>query len=206
VRAVEFVHKLSTDICRFQLRRNALRVLSSSPSSYVAKPRTLTTFTSSTKVPRRSTAAIFQRRWATSEAEAKQEEVETPISEIQPKPEEEVENAIQSDNAAEAPVQAEAQSDVPETQGVVDSAVDAVGDAASNAATTVKETVRSATEFGNSRPVRPAREGASTPKPTIYIGNLFFDVTENDLVKELARFGTITKCRLMRDSRGLSKG
>lgn len=44
------------------------------------------------------------------------------------------------------------------------------------------------------------------PKSTIYIGNLFFDVTENDLIKELARFGTITKCRLIRDSRGLSKG
>jgi RNA recognition motif-containing protein len=44
------------------------------------------------------------------------------------------------------------------------------------------------------------------PKSTIYIGNLFFDVTENDLVKELSRFGTVTKCRLIRDSRGLSKG
>jgi nucleolin len=59
---------------------------------------------------------------------------------------------------------------------------------------------------GGSREARPAREGSSIPKPTIYIGNLFFDVTENDLVKELARFGTITNCRLMRDSRGLSKG
>lgn len=206
MRALEFVYKLSIDICRFQLRRSALRLLSSSPSSYLAKPRTLTTFTSSVRIPRRSTTAVFQRRWATSETEATQEEGETPVSEIQPKPEEEVENAIQSDNAAEAPVQAEAQSDTLKTQSVVDSAVDAVSDAASNAATTVKETVQSATDFGNSRPKRPAREGSSIPKPTIYIGNLFFDVTENDLVKELARFGTITKCRLMRDSRGLSKG
>jgi nucleolin len=160
-------------------------------------------------VPCQSTAAAFQRRWATSEAEAKEETEEVPVSEIQPTPQEEVENAIQSDNAADVPADtsAEAKSAAPEVQSVVDTVVDA----ASNAAETVKETVQNATGFGNqnseySRPMRPAREGASVPKPTIYIGNLFFDVTENDLVKELARFGTITKCRLMRDSRGLSKG
>ncbi|OAG39425.1 hypothetical protein AYO21_06441 [Fonsecaea monophora] len=43
-------------------------------------------------------------------------------------------------------------------------------------------------------------------KPTLYIGNLFFDVTESDLVKEFARFGPVTKCKIVRDSRGLSKG
>jgi RNA recognition motif-containing protein len=43
-------------------------------------------------------------------------------------------------------------------------------------------------------------------KRTLYIGNLFFDVTENDLVKEFARFGTVTKVKIVRDSRGLSKG
>lgn len=207
----ETTHEPSIDICRFQLRRSALRVLSSSPSSYLAKPRTLTTFSCSVRVPRQPTAVAFQRRWATSEAEAKQEE-EAPISEMQPTPQEEVENAIQSDNAAETPVTAkasapsEAQSGAPESQSVVDSVVDSVSDAASNAASTIQETVQSATGFGDSRPRRPAREGSDVPKPTIYIGNLFFDVTENDLVKELARFGTITKCRLMRDSRGLSKG
>lgn len=43
-------------------------------------------------------------------------------------------------------------------------------------------------------------------KPTLYIGNLFFDVTETDLVKEFARFGTVTRCKIVRDTRGLSKG
>ena len=43
-------------------------------------------------------------------------------------------------------------------------------------------------------------------KPTIYVGNLFFDVTETDLVKEFARFGTVSRCKVVRDSRGLSKG
>ncbi|KAL2436353.1 hypothetical protein ABEF95_008866 [Exophiala dermatitidis] len=43
-------------------------------------------------------------------------------------------------------------------------------------------------------------------KPTLYVGNLFFDVTETDLVKEMARFGTVTRCKIVRDTRGLSKG
>jgi nucleolin len=204
---------------RFQLRRSALRVLSSAPSSYIAKPRTFTTLSSSIRVPRQSTALAFQRRWATNEAEAKkEEEKDTPISEIQATPEEEVENAIQSDNAAEFAVDSEIQaseSAAPEGQSAVDSALHSVTEAASNAAETVKETARgtyqSATGFASARSEdsaarRAPREGSLIPKPTIYIGNLFFDVTENDLVKELARFGTITKCRLMRDSRGLSKG
>lgn len=52
---------------------------------------------------------------------------------------------------------------------------------------------------------RPAREPPS-PKPSVYVGNLFFDVTESDLEKEFARFGTIKSVRLIKDVRGLSKG
>lgn len=66
----------------------------------------------------------------------------------------------------------------------------------------------SAAASGRSASSRPAREPqeAPEPKPTVYIGNLFFDVTENDLNKEFSRFGTIQNTRLIRDARGLSKG
>lgn len=175
----------------------------------------MTTITSSIRVSPKSVPASFQRRWATNEAEAKHEEEEAPISKIQPTPQEEVENAIQSDNASESQVQAESsesgttQAEAQDTQGTIDSVVKSATAATSKAAETVKETVQDVYQAatGGSRPDRSAaREGSLIPKPTIYIGNLFFDVTENDLVKELARFGTITNCRLMRDSRGLSKG
>ena len=151
--------------------------------------------------------------------EATHEAAEAPISQIQATPQEEVENAIQSDNASQSPTHAEVQAsgssesgteqaEAQNAQGASDSIVDSVTAAASEAAETVKETVQGVYQAaaGGPRPPRPAREGSLIPKPTIYIGNLFFDVTENDLVKELARFGTIVKCRLMRDSRGLSKG
>ena len=52
---------------------------------------------------------------------------------------------------------------------------------------------------------RPYRE-PPTPRPTVYVGNLFFDVTENDLKKNFEKFGTVTQARLIRDARGLSKG
>lgn len=49
-------------------------------------------------------------------------------------------------------------------------------------------------------------QDGESPKPTVYIGNLFFDITESELVKEFTQFGTIARCKIIRDTRGLSKG
>ena len=193
------------------LRRTALRFLSSPSSSVLSKPRSITTATpSALRIPRQSTQIAFQRRWATNEAEAKKVDENAPISELQPTPQEEVENAINSDNAAESTTSQNSQPPADE-QSAVDSASKPVTETAANAASTVTEaaeSVRSPFAGSEQRQDRGERRTGQIgePKPTIYIGNLFFDVTENDLVKELARFGTIVKCRLMRDSRGLSKG
>ena len=48
----------------------------------------------------------------------------------------------------------------------------------------------------------------STPEysPDLYIGNLFFDVTEDVLRRQFERFGPITSMKLISDHRGLSKG
>jgi nucleolin len=184
------------------LRRTALRFLSSPSSSVLSKPRSITTATPlALRIPRQSTQIAFQRRWATNEAEAKKVDENAPISEVQPTPQEEVENAINSDNAAEPTEHATSQ----------DSASKPATETAANAASAVTEAADSGRPAFTGSEQRQDRGERRTgqigePKPTIYIGNLFFDVTENDLVKELARFGTIVKCRLMRDSRGLSKG
>ncbi|XMA17602.1 hypothetical protein WAI453_010393 [Rhynchosporium graminicola] len=47
---------------------------------------------------------------------------------------------------------------------------------------------------------------APVPSNGVYVGNLLFDVTGADIQKEFAEFGTITKCTLATDARGLSKG
>jgi RNA recognition motif-containing protein len=50
------------------------------------------------------------------------------------------------------------------------------------------------------------RSPPAAPKETIYIGNLFFDVTAEDLKNELQRFGPVASTRIVYDSRGLSRG
>ncbi|RDW84408.1 hypothetical protein BP6252_01998 [Coleophoma cylindrospora] len=44
------------------------------------------------------------------------------------------------------------------------------------------------------------------PGPSIYIGNLLFDVTDADLSREFQKFGEIKKAAVATDARGLSKG
>lgn len=44
------------------------------------------------------------------------------------------------------------------------------------------------------------------PSPSIYVGNLLFDLKEEDLAKEFSSFGPIKSATLALDARGLSKG
>jgi nucleolin len=162
----------------------------------------------------------------------------------EPTPEEQVEDVIHADNAAEqsgtGAVHSEAAAStnaepteesgegvrvgtspslsIPDDESTskINAAAESVKETISNATASVADTARKVTGMGSDAADDEdkkidfvARSSTGTlvePKSTIYIGNLFFDVTENDLVKELTRFGTITKCRLIRDSRGLSKG
>lgn len=170
-----------------------------------------------------------------------------PISELQPTPQEETENAISESNAASTATDAPASSDpeasrfrdnmaaeheshnentaeVTEDSGSMaqeqDSVSNALRSAAAGAGAAMGEQSsgfdrqrRDRADRGDrgdrgdrmDRERERDREPAS-PKPTIHVGNLFFDVTENDLAKEFSRFGEIQNTRLIRDARGLSKG
>lgn len=207
-------------ISRFPLRHAAARLLTSRSVSIAARPRTITTFTSAQiRQPRFIAPLQFQRRWASNEAEAKKEH-DAPISEIQPTPQEEVENAIQSERAAtttdaapstEAPQVAETANatEAPEehTSTAADSEPVQESVDTPRPFRAARDAAASLTEgFSNSGSAqRPYRE-PPTPRATIYVGNLFFDVTENDLQKAFESFGTINESRLIRDARGLSKG
>lgn len=50
------------------------------------------------------------------------------------------------------------------------------------------------------------RNFEATPSPTVYVGNLFFDVTADDLKARMEAFGTPLKVNIVHDARGLSKG
>lgn len=61
---------------------------------------------------------------------------------------------------------------------------------------------------------RPARQTYSATTPsgpngenkTLYVGNLFFEVTEASLAEYFSTYGNIVKTRIVFDARGMSKG
>lgn len=142
---------------------------------------------------------------------------------MQPTPQEEVENAIHEDNSAQSINSSEQTQPAREyaTENTAAPSAEAPVETA-NMTEATEEAIPAAEEpaasrdFSN-RPPRDSRRNESRPfgdrqprnndpKRTVYVGNLFFDVTEDDLSKELSRFGTIKNVRLIRDARGLSKG
>lgn len=81
----------------------------------------------------------------------------------------------------------------------MNSAVQSISNAASATA--------SALGMGQSSEDRQSTRGArNEPATVLYVGNLFFDVSEDALRKEFSRFGPIKSVRIIYDSRGLSKG
>ncbi|KAL9623176.1 MAG: hypothetical protein Q9160_002491 [Pyrenula sp. 1 TL-2023] len=238
----------------FSLRRTAFRLIASPSTVYFTKARPQSTVAPSfLQASKRYHPIKFQQRWASGEAEAKED---APISEVEPTPTEEIENVVQEDAATSAtePVEQNAASfegatsttepedRTPETtenwhstdpattsfeqdparaspeishedKTVAQEAVETVQEKARDAASTVSNAASVAASAASSS-MRPGSETQTIsdystsfdPKPTIYIGNLFFDVTENDLVKAFSQYGKIVRSRLVRDARGLSKG
>lgn len=45
-----------------------------------------------------------------------------------------------------------------------------------------------------------------TPKATVYVGNLFYDITAEDLRTAMERYGIVENCIIIFDQRGISKG
>ena len=45
-----------------------------------------------------------------------------------------------------------------------------------------------------------------SPNTTLYVGNLFFETTEDALKKQFESQGNVVKTRIVYDYRGLSKG
>ncbi|OQE13310.1 hypothetical protein PENFLA_c050G08509 [Penicillium flavigenum] len=53
---------------------------------------------------------------------------------------------------------------------------------------------------------RPFLSEGPIPKTTLYVGNLFFDVTAEDLRKHFEKYGAVENALIVHDARGLSKG
>ncbi|EXJ78359.1 hypothetical protein A1O3_09520 [Capronia epimyces CBS 606.96] len=193
----------------FALRRCASRLLTSQPASLVSPSRTyISVSNTSARIISKSLTPQPQpqppRRWASTESD---KESKTPVI---------AESANLTEATEETLPAAETNEKLAaEPRDVPKDSPPAIAETA-NATEATEETLPAA-EIGeglaaSSSPTQAASgapagwNGLFERKPTLYIGNLFFDVTETDLVKEFARFGTVTSCKIVRDPRGLSKG
>ena len=142
----------------------------------------------------------FQRRFASDEATKTEEQVANTVSEST---QTESSSAPASADAEEQSTIASAISSATETvEGRAADAFDAATqtteatEAADGAAASTFAFERSSKTFVSTNP----------PNTTLYIGNLFFEVTEDQLKKVFSRFGAVTKSSIVYDNRGLSRG
>ena len=90
--------------------------------------------------------------------------------------------------------------------GAVSSATETVKQAATNAYNALSGQERGSEPANTENKSSWMSAPAATPSPTVYVGNLFFDVREDDLRREFESCGTIESAKVVMDSRGLSKG
>lgn len=215
---------------RYCLRRTAFRILSSSPLSIASKPRSIATVPSSVlRISRQSFVLRTHKRFASDDVNTAEPEAEgaTPAetsshsiaASSDPDPSTTTEPGVPSsadkeDNstiaAAINSVKETASAQVANTTeaiiGSAESAKQAAADAA--AAAGLGFAPKGQEESDTSQSDRGSRFVGkhSNPSTTLYIGNLYFDITEDDLRREMERYGTVMSVKIIYDGRGLSKG
>lgn len=186
---------------RYILRRAAFRALASSPQL----ARSQSTLSSSslkqiTSFPKTSACSIpFRRSYATEQRDLEEDAKEK------------VDSATESikDTAEHANERAQ-------------STIESVAQRATEAAESVKSSVSAGIDaitpegFGSRGGDRMSRVGRddsrgslgpnAAPSTTLYIGNLYFEVTEAGLRKEFGKYGNVSSVKIVYDGRGLSKG
>lgn len=202
---------------RFCLRRAAARALSN-PSAALCfqKPRSITTLTSSSLRTLRPVFALpSQRRFASDVPSERHPALEDEPAEPQATSAEPFDiSEVQPTDGRDGPQQESTSASEQYDAEVVKSAEAAAEQAAlptsgNQQAFSAARDQRSGETFDSG----PATGGFATraqaptqPGKNLYIGNLFFDVTEEDLRREFSKHGTVSSTKIIYDSRGLSKG
>ena len=184
--------------------------MSTSIPSRKARSITRLAYPISVKHNQKSTFGLLQRRNYADEAAATQSEpVADGATEAQ-----HGENSI----AASADPDADANAAMPaenveesEATSSAKSATERATDAVKSAAQTASETVSGATQSladvaGMGSQASNAGLGAPKTSNVVYVGNLFFDVKEEDLQNEFEKAGRVLTTKIIEDARGLSKG
>lgn len=196
-------------------------MLSSSPSTFLsAKTRTFTSLRNqspSLLAVSKSSFSPLQRRFASEDAALRSEAEADEAVDAQRENDSLLAAAEESDSAlsdeAAAAISSESGLDEPapyhnasapppaeeSDRGVASEAAASIA----GTATAVGQTLSGAAGFGSNR-ANSVTE--APPAPTVYVGNLFFDVRAEDLKREFERAGAVAEAKIIMDSRGLSKG
>ncbi|KAH8732895.1 hypothetical protein GQ44DRAFT_696630 [Phaeosphaeriaceae sp. PMI808] len=164
----------------FLLRRAAARAINATSSKAIlARPRSITTFSPSAFRPQQQKWSIaFQRRFASDETTKTEE------------------NFAQT--AAEAPME---DGLTPAPQAEQSEPIEA---GSTNAEATVG--VDALDAASQAKPKSRRRDDDVPPSKTVYVGNLYYEVTADQLKKVFSRFGEVSGVKLVYDNRGLSRG
>ncbi|MCJ1379749.1 hypothetical protein MMC17_002852 [Xylographa soralifera] len=206
----------------FCLRRAAVRALTTSYTSISVKPRSITTLSASTLRKRYpSYISAFQKRFASEDVTQAEPEADGATEAQHGK--NSIASATEPDQSATTsseqliqPVDQEDQSTIASALSSSTEAVSNTASSAAEAAATSTQTVRdyaadAASAVGVGAATAQAIAGRSSGEGaaqahTLYVGNLFFDVTEDTLKREFQKYGDVNMVRVIYDGRGLSKG
>jgi hypothetical protein len=136
----------------------------------------------------------FQRRWNSDEAaKIAAEKAETKVEE--------------GEASLEAALEAAAMEAAKEQGSTVDAtAAEAEIESTEQVSAKAQEGVAGEVDAQSFSRTPSRRLDNVTPSPTIFIGNLFFDVTAEDLKARMEEYGVVEKATIISDARGLSKG
>ncbi|KAI9838602.1 MAG: hypothetical protein M1819_004916 [Sarea resinae] len=175
---------------RYCFRRSACRALSTSSSSILSKPRSISTISPLVlRASRQSNILLQQRRWASDEAELKAKEAATATESV-PTP--------STSEPKASPVPSSADSDDHSTvASAVSSASSAVSAKVSDAAGSAAETAESAKETVTDAAETAARATRFAPpeqeQRSIFVANLPWTNDEEDLKELFSEFGRVEK-------------
>ena len=170
---------------RFLLRRSAVRAISATPTkAFLATPRSISTFTPAFRTQQKWAVSAFQRRFASDDVVTK-EETAAPEDFAQTVAEPITEDGL-------TPVQQDAQAEPTNAEETV--TPDALEQAGSRT-------------FDKPKPKFERRQRLDVqPSNTVYVGNLYYEVTADQIKRVFGRFGEVVDVRIVFDNRGLSRG
>lgn len=208
---------------RFLLRRAAFRAISSSATPAPIARNAAPLYQSFT--PSISTQANSFRRGYATEGEKTEQKSEETAREVKDQTQDTVESVVESVRDTASNVAGRASAAVSQGFNAVTSELEGRSSQSGRRPERSDRGERSGGRSGD-RPDRPsgarysdrtqARPSSGTrtavghpdakPSASLYVGNLYFEVSEDTLRKEFAQFGAIKSLKILFDARGLSKG